>query len=170
MTPRVCSALQICRIGSSLRILRIISMQKIDLPILIIKTDFVMCKICQKLNQFSQVIQELIKTSFFLLHWGSYIYDVHKKWSTLWPIHPQKLTIDLSFNNDRIRKHVTNFKTPPFHFHVDVINVWSLAPQTFKTNHLTYLSVVLRFKKRKWKNVQCFKISADSAYSFCTTN
>ena len=39
------------------------------------------------------------------------------------PTHPQKLTIDLLFNNDRIRKYVTNFKTPPFHFHVDVINV-----------------------------------------------
>ena len=60
------------------------------------------------------------------------------------PTHPQKLTIDLLFNKDRIRKYVTNFKTPPFHY-VDVINVWSLALQTFKTIHLTYLSVVLRF-------------------------
>ena len=54
------------------------------------------------------------------------------------------------FNNDRIRKHVTHFKTLPFHFHVDVINVWSIAPQTFKTNYLAYLSVVLRFQKQSW--------------------
>ena len=30
------------------------------------------------------------------------------------PTHPQKLTIDLLFKNDRIRKYVANFKTPPF--------------------------------------------------------
>ena len=54
-------------------------MQKIDLAILRVETDFVKCKFCQKLNQFSQEIQELIKTALFLLHWVSYIYDVHKK-------------------------------------------------------------------------------------------
>ena len=42
------------------------------------------------------------------------------------PHHPQKLTIDLLFKNNRIRKHVTNFKTPPSPFRVDLINVWSL--------------------------------------------
>ena len=55
------------------------------------------------------------------------------------------------FRNDRIRKHVANVETPLFHFHVDIINVWSLAPETFKTNHLTYLSVALRFQERKKK-------------------
>ena len=86
------------------------------------------------------------------------------------PTHPQKLTINLLFNNDGIRKYMTNLKIPPFHFHVDIINVWSLAPLTFKTNHVTYLSVASRIQKRKTKNVQCFKISADSADLFCTTN
>ena len=57
--------------------------------------------------------------------------------------HPQKLAIDLA-----------NFKTPTFHFHVDVMNVWSLAPQTFKTNDLTYLSVALRFQEGKKKHFQ----------------
>ena len=28
------------------------------------------------------------------------------------PLHPQKGTIDLLFKNNRIRKRVTNFKTP----------------------------------------------------------
>ena len=32
----------------------------------------------------------------------------------------------LLFKNNKIRKHVTNFKTPPTPFCVDVINVWSL--------------------------------------------
>ena len=72
-------------LAQNLRILCIISMQKVDLPILKVETDFVKCKFCQKLNQFSQVIQELIKTALFLLHWESYIYDVHKKWLILWP-------------------------------------------------------------------------------------
>ena len=71
--------------AENLRILCIISMQKVDLPILRIEIDFAKCKICQKLNQFSQVIQERIKTALFLLHWESYIYDVHKKWLILWP-------------------------------------------------------------------------------------
>ena len=65
--------------GQNLRILYIISMQKVVLPIVRVETDFVKCKFCQKLNQFSQVIQELIKAALFLLHWESYIYDVHKK-------------------------------------------------------------------------------------------
>ena len=42
-----------------------------------------------------------------------------------YPHHPQKWTIDLLFKNNRIRKHVTNFKTLPPPFRVDVINVWS---------------------------------------------
>ena len=57
--------------------------------------------------------------------------------------HPQKLTIDLLFKNDRICKYVANFKTPLIHFHVDVTNVWFLAPQTFTINHLIYLTVAL---------------------------
>ena len=60
---------------------------------------------------------------------GSSIYDVHKKWPIFcppFPHHPQKWTIDLLFQNNRICKHVTNFKTPLPPFHVDVINVWSL--------------------------------------------
>ena len=71
-------------LAQNLRILCIISMQKIDLAILRVETDFVKCKFCQKLNQFSQEIQELIKTALFLLHWVLYIYDVHKKWLILW--------------------------------------------------------------------------------------
>ena len=46
----------------------------------------------------------------------SFIYDVHKKWLIFWPPYPhhlQKWTIDLFFKNNRIHKHVTNFKTPP---------------------------------------------------------
>ena len=61
---------------------------------------------------------------------GSSIYDVHKKWPIFrspYPHHLQKWTIDLLFENNRIRKHVTNFKTPPPTFRVDVINVWSLG-------------------------------------------
>ena len=86
------------------------------------------------------------------------------------PTHPQKLTIDLLFNNDGTRKYVTNVKTTLFHVHVDVKNLWSLRPRTFKTNHLSYLNVALRLQKRKTKNVQCLKISTDSADSFCTMN
>ena len=40
--------------------------------------------------------------------------------------HLQKWTIDLLFKNNIIRKHVTNFKTPPPPFRMEVINVWSL--------------------------------------------
>ena len=54
-------------------------MQNVDLPILRVETDFVKCKTYQKLNHFSQAIQELIKTAFFFLLWETYIYDVHKK-------------------------------------------------------------------------------------------
>ena len=60
---------------------------------------------------------------------GSSIYEVHKNWPIFWPPyphHPQKWTEDLLFKDNRIRKHVTNFKTPPGPFCVDVINVWSL--------------------------------------------
>ena len=38
-----------------------------------------------------------------------------------------QITIDLLFKNNRMHKHVTNFKTPPPPFCVDVINVWSLS-------------------------------------------
>ena len=41
-----------------------ISIQKADLPILRDETDFAQYKICQKLTQFSQVIQEHIKTPY----------------------------------------------------------------------------------------------------------
>ena len=44
-----------------------------------------------------------------------------------YPDHLQKWTIELLFKNNRNRKHVTNFKTPPPPFRVDVINVWSLT-------------------------------------------
>ena len=48
---------------------------------------------------------------------GSLIYDVHKKWLIFWlphPHHPQKW-IDLLFKDNRICKHVTNFKNPQPH-------------------------------------------------------
>ena len=99
------------------------------------------------MNQLSQVIQELIKTALTLLHWGHTFMTSTKNDQFCDPTHSQKL-----FSDDRFRKYVTNFNTPPFTFHVNAINVWSLAPQTFKTNHLTYLSVALRFQKT---NVQC---------------
>ena len=114
------------------------------------------------MNQLSQVIQELIKTALTLLHWGHTFMTSTKNDQFCDPTHSQKL-----FSDDRFRKYVTNFNTPPFTFHVNAINVWSLAPQTFKTNHLTYLSVALRFQKT---NIQCLEISADSADSFCITN
>ena len=38
--------------------------------------------------------------------------------------HLQKWTIDILLKNNRIRKHVTDFKTPSLLFRVDVINVW----------------------------------------------
>ena len=41
------------------------------------------------------------------------------------PHYPQKWTIDLLFKNNRIRKHMTNFKTPPPTFRVDIVNIWS---------------------------------------------
>ena len=104
------------------------------------------------------MIQKMIKIALFLLHWVSYIYDVHKKMiSFVSPPHPQKSIINLLFKSNRIRKHVTNVKTPLFHFHVDVINVWSFAPQTFKTNHLTFLSVAFRFQERKIKFFNVWK-------------
>ena len=68
------------------------------------------------------------------------------------PPHPQKWTIDLSFKINRIRKYATNYKTPSPPFCVDVINNWSFAPQTFKTDYLTYLSVAIWFQERKIKN------------------
>ena len=42
---------------------------------------------------------------------------------------PPPSSIDLLFKNNRIRNHVTNFKTPSPPFRVDVINVWS--PRVF---------------------------------------
>ena len=72
------------------------------------------------------------------------------------PPHPQKLIIDLLFKNDRIRKHVANVKTPLFHFYVDIINVWSLAPQTFKTDHLTY-KCSFKISRKKYKIFSIFE-------------
>ena len=46
--------------------------------------------------------------------------------------HPQKWTIDLLFKNNRICKHVTNFKTSPPPLLTDVINVWTLLASIFK--------------------------------------
>ena len=43
-----------------------------------------------------------------------------------YPHHPQKWIIYLLFKNNKIHKHVTDFKTPPSPFCVDIINVWSL--------------------------------------------
>ena len=44
----------------------------------------------------------------------------------------QKLTKDILFKNNRIRKHATNFKTSSPPFCVDFINVWSLIENNFK--------------------------------------
>ena len=59
LTPRSRSALRIRRIGGKLRKLCIISMQKADFPILRVKTDFAICKISEKLNQFSFSLEQL---------------------------------------------------------------------------------------------------------------
>ena len=50
--------------------------------------------------------------------------------------HLQNWTIDMLFKNNRICKHVTNFKTswPPFC--VDIINVWSLIENNFLNGKL----------------------------------
>ena len=40
---------------------------------------------------------------------GLYIYDIYKKWHSLWPphpFHPQKQTMDVLLKNNRIQKHV----------------------------------------------------------------
>ena len=104
------------------------------------------------------MIQEMTKIALSLLHWGSCIYDFHKKMiNSVSPPYPQISTIDLLFKNDRIRKHVANNKAPLFHFHVDVINVWFLAPQAFKINHLTDLNIALRFQERKIKFFNVWK-------------
>ena len=63
------------------------------------------------------------------------------KFVTLHPPHQQKRTIDLETRD--------KFQNSPTPFRVDVINVWSVAPQTFKSNYLTYFSVDLRFQERK---------------------
>ena len=39
---------------------------------------------------------------------------------------------ELLFKNNRICKHVTNFKTSPPSLRMDVINVWSLIGKNFK--------------------------------------
>ena len=44
----------------------------------------------------------------------------------------QKLTKDVLFKNNRIRKQATNFKISSPPFCVDVINVWSLIGNNFK--------------------------------------
>ena len=59
-----------------------------------------------------------IKLLLWQKNWpkGSSIYDVHKNdqfWPPLYTHHPQKWTIDLLFKNNKIRKHMTNFKTAP---------------------------------------------------------
>ena len=45
--------------------------------------------------------------------------------------HPQKVAIDLLFQNNKICKHVTDFKTFPPPFPVDVINIRSLTGNIF---------------------------------------
>ena len=40
--------------------------------------------------------------------------------------------------------------TPPPLSCADVINVWSLAPQTFKTDYLTYFSVAIKLLEKKF--------------------
>ena len=45
--------------------------------------------------------------------------------------HPQKVAIDLLFKNNKICKPVTDFKTFPPPFPVDVINIRSLTGNIF---------------------------------------
>ena len=57
---------------------------------------------------------------------GSSIYDVHKSYQFFdTPLPPPPSTK----MNNRIHKHVTNFKTPPAPFCVNVIHVWSLMKE-----------------------------------------
>ena len=44
----------------------------------------------------------------------------------------KKKKIDLLFKNNRIYKHVTNFKTSPPPLPTDVINAWTLVRSIFK--------------------------------------
>ena len=59
---------------------------------------------------------------------------------TPYPNHPQKWTIDLLFKNNRIRKHVTNFKTPPPSFRVDVINIMSHIKYVKESNFKKFVT------------------------------
>ena len=47
---------------------------------------------------------------------------------------------DLLLKNNRIRKHVTNFRTHPFPFRVDVIELWSISAANQNANQrVTFL-------------------------------
>ena len=67
---------------------------------------------------------------------GAYIYDDHKKGKFVTPRHPppypQKWAIDLFLKSNRIHKQVTNLKTPPTPFPLEVIIVWALIWMTFR--------------------------------------
>ena len=134
LTPRIRSARQICQIGRSMRELRIISILKVDFPILRVKANFVICKISEKLNPFSflylkdnnmgHVIQELIQITLLLLHWGSTFMKSIKNDQFRGPLPP---TSSARTKNIESRNMWQISKSPTL-FRVDVIDVWSLAP------------------------------------------
>ena len=83
--------------------------------------------------KFTKFLMSCLKLQVSFSLKGSSIYDVHKNSQFFdspphpYPLHSQNWTIDLLFKNNRIRKHVTNFKTPPPPFRVGVRNLWSLS-------------------------------------------
>ena len=58
-------------------------------------------------------------------------------------IHLKKLTTDLILKNNRMRKHVTNFKNKPPAFRVNVINVYFLTQTTLFDFVFSLLSIHL---------------------------
>ena len=112
---------------------------------------------------------QIVSTSRTCKLWLNYIMYVEMLWvihlwrplkmTNFWPLyphHPQKWIINLLFKNNRIRKQVTNFKTPPPPFRVDVINVWSLAV-VYSSRIDAWLVITFIFKKANAKYICCRK-------------
>ena len=85
--------------------------KQVNWGILLLYSLKVFCKVTRFNVTFASKISLVRKTIK-----GSYIYDIHKKWPIFWPPLPPpstKMNNDLLLKNNRICKHVTNFKTPP---------------------------------------------------------
>ena len=80
------------------------------------------------------------------------------------PLPSQKWTIDLLFKNNRIGKHVANFKTPQPPFRMDVIKLWSE-----KTLNVEKTELVV-FWRQNTKLNNSFKTEVDGkaiSHNFC---